>query len=748
MASGSGLSAKTRSVPGYGLLVNVRALHFGEEWAKQEYGDPAYKTARLLGKVVKHKVEKTGDKRWGLSFPGDHLMYWFTVDQLLAEGAPLVELTTTQEQREGVMEFDLRSPEKLPETPANNAHTDEGAAGAPRVRRKAALRPAVVESENGSLGSRSSSEKGQEVDQDERGSSEEEVPQPAKQKRKVVMEKRPIKPAANKRVAQRLLDGASSGDEDWSDDDRVAGEGNPLEHEDEGGPSGQMHWEKVAEGDVCEDVAPNEFTGSRSRVVGLPDLKLFNPLQVFLMLVPLLYWEGVVDQTNLYAEVSRRNAQAEGQPEGRSWSPVTVGEILRWLGLVLAMALHPLPRLAYYWRTGVIGAVSLPGFGRYMSQLRFEQIKRYIHLNDNSQRPSEKQTREYRLWHLLPLINVLNRTFKLFYRLGQFVTFDERTIPIRNRQCPIRIYNPKKPFKFGIEVFAVVDSLSFYCWHQHVYDKLPCPDMHSVVVRQLAETLPAGVGHAAILDRGFTAPLLLRDLAAMGIKATGTCQKNRKQYPKEMLKMPKTAERGEVIAAYNEKEKMVAVAWKDREPVFFLSTMHGLTEGETGRRQGAERAQVTCPEVAFEYNKYKDGVDQFDKACLGQNYSLELELVSHKWWLRGFIGLIDSALQNAYILFKTENPEVARYEYMLTLQEQLVENTQDNMTASRSARKLIPKSTASCRLSDCLAFCIGPSVACLAFFGARGHMCKVVSGPSGCVCRFMFLDLCADMTRS
>jgi hypothetical protein len=691
MASGSAQSAKTRTIPGYGLVVNVRALHFGEDWAKQEFGDPAYKTARLLDKVVKHKVEKTGDGRWGLSFPGDHPIYWFTMDQLLADGAPLIDLTTTQEQREGVLEVDIRSPEKVPATRSNAAPADEGAAVAPRARRKAALRPAVVESENGSLGSRSSSEKGQEVDQEEQGSSGEEEPQPARQKRKVVMEKRPVKPAANKRVAQRLLDGASSGDETFSDDEKVAGEGSPLEQEDEAGPSGRMHWEKVAEGDACEEVAPDEFTGSRSRVVGLPDLKLLNPLQVFLMLVPLLYWEGVVQQTNLYAETSRRNAQAEGQPEGRSWSPVTVQEILRWLGLVLAMALHPLPMLSYYWRTGVIGGVSLPGFGRYMSQLRFEQIKRYIHLNDNSQRPGDKQTREYRLWHLLPLIKELNQTFKLFYRLGQFVTFDERTIPIRNRQCPIRIYNPKKPFKFGIEVFAVVDSLSFYCWHQHVYDKLPCPDMHSVVVKQLAETLPAGVGHAAILDRGFTAPLLLRDLAAMGIKATGTCQKNRKQYPKEMLKMPKTAERGTVIAAYNEKEKMLAVVWKDREPVFFLSTMHGLTEGETGRRLGAERAQVTCPEIAFEYNKYKDGVDQFDKACLGQNYSLELELVSHKWWLRGFIGLIESALQNAYILFKTENPEVARYEFMLTLQEQLVENTQDH---SRSLRELKPKSPA------------------------------------------------------
>lgn len=228
-------------------------------------------------------------------------------------------------------------------------------------------------------------------------------------------------------------------------------------------------------------------------------------LQIFLLMVPLLFWQRVVAQTNLYAQVSRAAADLPG---GRGWRDTSVQEILLWHGLVLAMTLHHLPSLADYWKQGMVGAVTYLNFSRFMSLVRFEQLKRYLHLNDNSQRPVEKGTGEYSLWHLIPLMNTLKETFKKYWRCGQHVTIDERTIPIRNRMCPIRIYNPAKPYKFGMELFVLVDSLSYYCWDFIVYDKLKTPDLHTVVVVLLVATL-LSAGHICILDRGFTSPKLL-----------------------------------------------------------------------------------------------------------------------------------------------------------------------------------------------------------------------------------------------
>lgn len=391
-----------------------------------------------------------------------------------------------------------------------------------------------------------------------------------------------------------------------------------------------------------------------------------------------------MEQTNHYAEVSRQQASPTEKGKQRGWTQVTVQELLKWLGLVLSMALHPLPSLSNYWRSGRFGNVTFPDTGRIMSQTRFEQIKRYLHLNDNAQRPADRGTREYRLWQLLPLINTINETFKKFYRLGQYVTIDERTIPIRNRACPVRVYNPKKPWKFGVEVFACVDGVSFYCWHQHVYDKIKTTDLHEKIVMLLANTLAQGVRHVIILDRGFTGPRVLAALSEKGLAATGTCVTNMKDFPFDLIRLPKNAERGTVRAAVCREEGMIALAWQDRQPVHFVSTSHCLAMGETGRRSGAECDQVPCPEVSYMYNKYKDGVDQFDKACLGQNYSVELEVVSRKWWIRVFLGLLDSAFSNAHILFREEHPDVSRFDFMVTLQEQLVTNTFDNLPRYRS----------------------------------------------------------------
>jgi hypothetical protein len=108
-----------------------------------------------------------------------------------------------------------------------------------------------------------------------------------------------------------------------------------------------------------------------------------------------------------------------------------------------------------------------------------------------------------------------------------------------------------------------------------------------------------------------------------------------------------------------------------------------MVMGTTGRRSGSAYDQVPCPEAAYVYNQYKDGIDQFDKACLGHSYSVEMEVVSRKWWIRVWLGLLDSAFVNAHILFKEAHANVSRFDFMVTLQTQLVENTQDNMRTSR-----------------------------------------------------------------
>eukprot|EP00898_Chlorokybus_atmophyticus_P006863 jgi/Chlat1/7178/Chrsp57S06834 len=334
------------------------------------------------------------------------------------------------------------------------------------------------------------------------------------------------------------------------------------------------------------------------------------------------------------------------------------------------MACHTLNDMHSCWRTGLMGAVIIPDFWRFMSITRYQQIKCYFHLNDNSQRPSGRTTSDYKLWHILAIINTLRDTFKQYYKPGRNVTIDERTIPIRNKMCPIRIYNHSKPYKFSIEIFQACDSDTYYCYDFIVYDKCPRLELHTYVVQQLVITMPY-VHHHFILDRGFTSPKLLMWLRMQGHSGTGTIVANRVGYPSHLITLDTRAEQGEHRFAIAPHDGLIAVCWKDKKPVFFLSTCHGESHGNVSRMQSDGReADVPAPDYAVVYNLHKDAVDQYDKYCLKTNYSIQ----NSPFLSNGGTVLV----ANMWVCFAHANPTYTCMEFVLELQEQLVHNTLDS----------------------------------------------------------------------
>jgi hypothetical protein len=476
MAASASLSAMDRHQPGLGLVVLVEATHFGEEWARAEFGDE-WNTKKLPGTVVEYKAARgRSPAKWGLLFEGNRHVYYFNKDLMVHCGVPprLLDNDAEAEHGQTAAEEDLRTPQskgkglaaadlppagrQLRERHAgrNCNEEDDSDDEEPTVSEEVdggASEDGSGDSEGERAGRGAASLRGRGRGRERGGGS-----------RTVTFTKQAAKPKGRKRVSKKLLEGDSSGDEENVSDEEPAEGVGPLDApENEAGPSTEMEWQPVEPGNTVEDLQPPEFTGSNRRVKNIPNLLAATPLQLFLLLVPLSWWQFTVKQTNLYAERSR---EEQGLPDGRcrGWVPVTLQELLCWFGLVLAMALHPLPSLNRYWQSDVRGAIRFSGFGSFMSQKRFEQIKRYSHTNDNSQRPIDKGLREHRLWHLIPLVNELEETFKKYYNPGLFLTFDERMIPLRNRACAVRVYNPKKPHKFGAEVFCIVDSLTFYCF--------------------------------------------------------------------------------------------------------------------------------------------------------------------------------------------------------------------------------------------------------------------------------------------
>eukprot|EP00898_Chlorokybus_atmophyticus_P008163 jgi/Chlat1/8348/Chrsp80S07896 len=311
------------------------------------------------------------------------------------------------------------------------------------------------------------------------------------------------------------------------------------------------------------------------------------------------------------------------------------------------MALHPMNRVKCYWSRGSHGALTYPDVERFTKLERFEQIKRYFHLNDNRCGPYDKQSREYKLWHILPIIGVLTKNFKKWYRCGKELIVDERTTPIKNRMCPVRIYNP------------INDANTYYCHDFIIYDKLKCPDLHTVVVQQLLAEL-LGQQHDIYLDRGFTSPKLLLWIKAHGHNATGTIVTNRKGYPAHLLSLPPRCTQGTTVCAISPSSGLIAVQWMDKRPVNFLSTSHGVAMSSVSRLQSdGHRVGVDCPSIAIQYNSYKDAVDYTQQTS-----------VALKWWHRAFRGLFDGAVTNAWIIYNHAHPDAAHIDFIIELQGQ------------------------------------------------------------------------------
>ena len=82
--------------------------------------------------------------------------------------------------------------------------------------------------------------------------------------------------------------------------------------------------------------------------------------------------------TNAYAAKQLEESRQSGESGGREWEEVAPEELGLWLGIVLYMGVCSAPAVKDYWSHDSLTAIH--PIRDYMSQTRFEQIKRYYHV--------------------------------------------------------------------------------------------------------------------------------------------------------------------------------------------------------------------------------------------------------------------------------------------------------------------------------------------------------------------------------
>jgi len=252
------------------------------------------------------------------------------------------------------------------------------------------------------------------------------------------------------------------------------------------------------------------------------------------------------------------------------------------------------------------------------------------------------------------------------WNLHQEISVDELMVRYKGKFCPVRQYLPSKPTKWGLKVWCVVDAVSKYVYSFEVYTGASLAvslrgaargeaKTGYTVVSNLTEGLH-GKHHIVFTDNFFTSPKLLADLAVKDTFGCGTVRSNRIGLPKAITNTKLFAKypQGTLDWRMHKSRMLAAVTWVDKKPVMLLSSIYrpiplpGEECSVKRRVHGTEKWFDTSP-IHKAYSKWMRGVDVADQ--MRGTYTTQVR--SKKWWHRLFYFLLDTAVVNSYVLYKS-----------------------------------------------------------------------------------------------
>ena len=360
----------------------------------------------------------------------------------------------------------------------------------------------------------------------------------------------------------------------------------------------------------------------------------------------------IVEQSNLYSIQQNANKPLK----------LTKDELEKWIGLVIYFSMSKLPNTRMHWAKKLSPLTDYAG--ECMSRDRFETIKRFLHIADNSREVSKGNNGYDPLFKVRPLIDHLRPKFQALPRT-QCLSIDEQVVPF-NKRSRLKQYIPNKPKKWGYKLFILASDQGF------MYDFIPytgkidpvnnpnIPDLkpNSNAVLHLAENIPSNRNHQLCFGNWFTSVPLLVHLAGREIWCCGTVRLSRlqglpksKDQDKRLMKMGR--------GAFEEKQQrhdavdITLVRWFDNKIVNMISTFAKANPTSTVCRFDKKRkiqVAVTLPDIVARYNKSMGGVDLADQ--LISLYRINMK--SKKSYHRLIFHFLDMALVNAWLLYRKD----------------------------------------------------------------------------------------------
>ena len=292
---------------------------------------------------------------------------------------------------------------------------------------------------------------------------------------------------------------------------------------------------------------------------------------------------------------------------------------------------------------------------------------------------------------LRPIITTLQVQFRKSYSPLRNLGLDEACCKFHGR-CIFRCFNPSKPDKYHIKLYAICESDSGYNCGFEVYtgkdnikqirkrwntpansglrfgpvDLISTQSedgVVSLVMQMMHKYNLLDTGHVLYTDNYYTSVELARELIYRSTMLCGTVRDARKGWPLA-LKNAKNAtkptrnnpdaqtglQKGsqEVCWRRSEDGQLLAMCFADRKKVCLLSTVHKAELRNIVRKRGKRKQLLWQPAIVDDYNRNMQAVDVNDEQM--RNY--ELHRRSLNWPRKLFFHMLNMAITNAYLLYR------------------------------------------------------------------------------------------------
>ena len=292
--------------------------------------------------------------------------------------------------------------------------------------------------------------------------------------------------------------------------------------------------------------------------------------------------------------------------------------------------------------------MSVPNVDALMTCDNYLALDRYFHAFNRRAIPLGNKDR---LIVVRPVLEYIRDRCKTLIVPSKNLSLDEGMMPYKGR-LSIKVYNPKKPKKYGVKFFFVTESNTGYDIDFSIY---------SGVFSTLRDTVFGLVdrfrnqGYHLFMDNYYNSVSLAQELCDEGIHVIGTLRlvRGAPAVLQRLGQNPQQVKRGEF--QWRHKGAVFVICWKGVRLVPMITTTHeaiaeDVVERRKTRRQGRvtyEEVTVQRPTVIGHYNRHMGGVDLFDQ--LVQYYPFTRR--TRRWTHKLVKYLLQLAIQNAYVLY-------------------------------------------------------------------------------------------------